>query len=98
MATVKILRECVVQHQRRIPGELVVMDAYTARRLSDEDPETFEWVDRPVKQFVDVTPAAPVGEDVAKTPARKPTRVRGKVDAVDEVDGVDAEVGDESAG
>ena len=96
MATVKILRECVVQHQRRVPGDVVTVNAYTARQMANEWPETFEWADRPVQQFVDVVQPAPVGEDVAK----RPVRGRKKVDAVAEVDGVDAEVGDadESAG
>ncbi|MBN2391666.1 MAG: hypothetical protein JXR84_13155 [Anaerolineae bacterium] len=81
MATIKILRDCVVAHKRRIPGELLDVDEYTARRLADESPGTFEWVDRPVEQFVDVKPEAPVGEDKARTPARKSAQSRKKTDA-----------------
>lgn len=91
MATVKVLRDCVVAHQRRIPGELVDVDEYTARRLADEQPETFEWVDRPVKQFVDVMPETPVDEGVVKTPARRSLR---KLKTVDGLDGVMVEAGD----
>lgn len=96
MATIRVLRECVVAHRRRIPGELVDVDENTARQMADTTPETFEWVDRPVKQFVDVQPAAPVGEDMAKTPSRKSARLK----KADGVDGVSVEVGDadESAG
>jgi len=94
MATVKILRDCVVAHQRRLAGEMVEMDEYTARRLADEQPETFAWVDRPVRQFVDVQPAAPVSDDVVKMPARRPARKLKKIEGV----AVEADDGDESTG
>lgn len=77
MATIRVLQDCVIAHRRRIPGELVDMDEYTARRIADESPETFEWVDRPVQQFVDVQPAAPVSEDKAQKPARKLKKAGG---------------------
>lgn len=95
MATIRVLQDCVVGHRRRIPGELVEVDEYTARRMADESPETFEWVDRPVRQFVDVVPAAPVGADVAKTPARRSARKLKKADGGVSVEDDD---GDESAG
>ena len=63
MAMIKVLRECVVAHRRRIPGESLAVDENTARQMAAEAPETFEWVDRPVQQFVDVTPQAPVAAD-----------------------------------
>jgi hypothetical protein len=97
MAIVKVLQERVVAHKRRIPGELVEVDENTARRMADEDPEAFVWVDRPVAQFVDVAPIAPVGENVAQTPVRKPARVRGKMGTVDVV-GTEVRDGDESTG
>jgi hypothetical protein len=95
MATIKILRDCVVAHQRRTPGDLVSVDEYSARQMADTDPDTFEWVDRPVKQFVDVQPAAPVGEDVVKTPSRRSARKLKKVDdlagvAVEDDDGTES--------
>lgn len=97
MATIKVLRDCVVMHRRRIPGELVEMDAFTARQMADADPETFEWVDRPVQQFVDVVPEAPVSEDVVKTPARRSARKLKKAEGLDGV-AVEDDDGDESAG
>ncbi len=94
MAIVKVLRDCVMAHRRRIPGELVDVDEYTARRLANEQPETFEWVDRPVQQFVDVKPQAPVVADGVKAPARRPARKLKQVDGV----AVEVSDGDESAG
>lgn len=97
MATIKVLRDCVVAHQRRIPGELVEVDAFTARQMADADPDTFEWVDRPVKQFVDVVPEAPVGEDLVKKPTRRSSRKLKQADGLDGV-AVEDDDGDESAG
>lgn len=88
MATIKVLRECVVAHKRRIPGELVEVDENTARRMDDEEPETFEWVDRPVRQFIDVVLPAPVVED--DLVLRQPIRQRRKKAEVSD--------GDESTG
>ena len=92
MATIRLLQDCVIGHRRRIAGELVVMDEYTARRLADEQPETFEWVDRPVQQFVDMVEPAPVVQD--DLVLRQP-RKRKKVDVIGILE---ADDGDESAG
>lgn len=89
MATIKILRECVVAHQRRIPGESVEVDEYTARQLASAEPETFLWVDRPVAQFVDMKPVAPVGKDKARPRKRQRLDDMGVAEVTD---------GDESAG
>lgn len=84
MAKVKVLQRRVVGHQWRDPGTVVEVGDAQARTLTEQDPEGFVWLDRPVQQFVDVVQPAPVVED--DLVLRQPARRRGKKAEVSDAD------------
>lgn len=67
MAQLRVLQSRVYGHKRRDVGEEINVSEDVARALTENDPEGFAWVDRPVQQFVDVVEPAPVAENAAKS-------------------------------
>ena len=67
MATLKVLQSRVYAHRWREAGEEIKVSEDVALALTENDPAGFEWVDRPVQQFVDVVEPAPVADNAAKS-------------------------------
>lgn len=62
MTKIRVLQTRVYAHKRRDVGEEIAVSEDVARALTEQDPEGFAWVDRPVQQFVDLVEPAPVAE------------------------------------
>jgi len=60
MAKVRVLERRVLNHLWREPGAVVEVADKVARALTAADPAGFEWLDRPVVQWVEVVPPVPV--------------------------------------
>lgn len=90
MARVKVLQRRVVAHKWREVGEEINVREDVARALTEQDPVGFAWLDRPVRQFVDVVEPAPVAETaqvgesapaVEVEPERKGRKRKAEADA-----------------